>query len=644
MTTFWSFEELSEKAMLRDPFEAEFFTGEEANEEVYGRTDALVRESIQNSMDAVVDNKVAKVRFSINSSTDIVDVSVARTYLDGLIPHLDVLGNEFVNMTAEIPPMSYLTVEDFNTHGLRGDPEFIDTMPPDDEQSYDFYWFWRNVGRSGKEGSSRGRWGLGKTVFPATSKINAIFALTVRSDDARHMLMGQAITKIHRLNEKRYVPEGFFCDPDKSSNLQMPFENRDLINNFCNTFKLKRDSEPGLSIVIPYPFDRIQPEELVKTVIVHYFYPILKGELIVEVSGPGFEEVELNAETIEIEATKLHWNGSPKEKKHVPPPFDLANWAIYCQRQGRMVVLKSPADTKTPFWGEHLFVKEQLVQVRNDYNKGERIAVRVPMTVIKKDSSEESTYFDIFVERDSETVRSNDHFVREGMTISKISTLSGQCGVKGLLVVEDKPLSSLLGDAEGPAHTEWGTGESRPDKKFKNWKHRIGFVRNGILKLIQLLSPPPEGLDEDWLQDIFSIISPEDDGSKKRRKRKRHKGTPPPPPPPPPPNPKGFSLIQCSDGFKIKCNDRNRVPHRISIQAAYDIPNGSPFRSYSPIDFKFEQKKGRAALQITHKKLSFEKKNGNTLIIVPKTAEFELQITGFDTNRDLIVRANVLEE
>ena len=39
----WAFEEHPQKAVRRDPFEAEFFTGEEDTEEVYGRTDALVR-------------------------------------------------------------------------------------------------------------------------------------------------------------------------------------------------------------------------------------------------------------------------------------------------------------------------------------------------------------------------------------------------------------------------------------------------------------------------------------------------------------------------------------------------------------------------------------------------------------------------
>lgn len=641
---YWSFEKLSGKAVLRDPFEAEFFTGEEDSEDVYGRTDALVREAIQNSLDASDGNGLVTVRIGICSEEDAVISSIAKGFLKGLPQHLDVLGNESVNLKSEIPPMPYLVVEDFGTFGLRGDPEFNDTEPPDDGKPYDFYWFWRNIGRSGKGGISLGRWGLGKTVFPATSKINAIFGLTIRKDDGRKMLMGQAITKIHRIDETKYVPEGFFCDPNVSEDLQMPFETKKAIDVFQKTFKLKRDSEPGLSIVIPYPFDRIKPQELVRTVIVHYFYPILKGNLKVEIFGPDFDEVELTPETIKQEANNLLWNGSPRDKKHTPPPFDLASWAINCQAHGKITHLKSPINNNSPVWGEHLFEDGQLVQLRDDFSKGTRIAVRVPMTIMKKDKTSENTFFDVFVERDSDLARSDDHFVREGMTISKISTLSSQRGYRGLLVVDDKPLSSLLGDAEGPAHTEWGTGESRPDENYGKWKGRIGFVKNGILKLILLLSPPPKGLDEDWLQDIFAISSPEKEGTKKKRKKKRPKDPPPPPPPPPPHSEKTFEVFECAGGFRIKgIGDPKKVPGRISVKVAYDLPNGNPFKGYSPIDFSFGKKRGRGALTFTKKSVKLEERKENALKIIPKSADFELKVIGFDVNRDVIIRA-VAEE
>ena len=39
--------------------------------------------------------------------------------------------------------------------------------PADNEH---FYWFFRNIGRSGKRDEDAGSWGLGKWVFPDASK------------------------------------------------------------------------------------------------------------------------------------------------------------------------------------------------------------------------------------------------------------------------------------------------------------------------------------------------------------------------------------------------------------------------------------------------------------------------------------------
>src|SRR5262245_16905575 len=64
----WEFEKANPRSVRRDPFEAEFFTGEEENEEVFGRTDSLVREAIQNSLDARIDDRPAEVRFALSHS------------------------------------------------------------------------------------------------------------------------------------------------------------------------------------------------------------------------------------------------------------------------------------------------------------------------------------------------------------------------------------------------------------------------------------------------------------------------------------------------------------------------------------------------------------------------------------------------
>src|SRR3954470_21353040 len=90
----WEFERVNPRSVRRDPFEAAFFTGEEESEEVYGRTDSLVRESIQNSLDARIDQRPAIVRFGISTPTQILPTEVAARYLTGLAAHLGVLENE----------------------------------------------------------------------------------------------------------------------------------------------------------------------------------------------------------------------------------------------------------------------------------------------------------------------------------------------------------------------------------------------------------------------------------------------------------------------------------------------------------------------------------------------------------------------
>ncbi len=71
------------------------------------------------------------------------------------------------------------------------------------------------MGRSGKTDDKLGRWGLGKTVFPASSRSIHSGVLTVRKSDQRKMLMGQSILRIHnREDDKKeecgYKPYGMF--------------------------------------------------------------------------------------------------------------------------------------------------------------------------------------------------------------------------------------------------------------------------------------------------------------------------------------------------------------------------------------------------------------------------------------------------
>ena len=634
----WEFEKANPRSVRRDPFEAEFFTGEEENEEVFGRTDSLVREAIQNSLDARIDDRPAEVRFALSRSETAVPTARLDSYLRGLPRHMQALGNDVLRQPP-FAPMTWLVVEDFNTKGLIGDPA-RSSDPDTNPEREAFYWFWRNVGRSGKSGTDRGRWGLGKTVFPATSRINALFGLTVRHDDGRALLMGQAVTKSHDLDGRSYEPEAFFHACEPGSLIQMPVEDSGVIRRFIEDFRLQRGlAQPGLSVVVPYPFATLKASELLRSVIVHYFVAIMRGHLVVRVEGPDCPERIVDASTIRERALELVWDGRRAEKKHAAPPFELVKRALDAQRNG-LVELKRAGTTRVPEWNEDLFPDGLREQLRADLQAEKPIALRVPMTVEMKVGGLKDCFFDVFLERDAALQRSEDYFVREGMTIAGIATLGTGGSYRALVLVDDDVLSDLLGDAEGPAHNDWSTGESRPDRTHVKWKRRVTFVKQSVAKLINLLSPPPAGLDRDLLKDIFWIPADgegrdsEERGNQGRRKTR----TPPPPPPPPPPKAKSYRLERIDGGFRVTAGD-GAPPQRLLIRAAYDIPDGSPLRNWSKFDFEF----GRAPIEVTTTGGTLAVEEGNRLEFVPSAEEFELRASGFEAVRDVFVDVRVVE-
>lgn len=648
----WTFLETIPGYAKRAAFEGEFFKGESNSSELHGRTDALVREVIQNSLDARLSGPAApvRVRFRFSGPGESLEAASAGRYLHGLIPHLKQMGVEHAGDPSAPAEMPYLLIEDFGTKGLCGQPE-RDRDPDAAEDDQSFFWFWRNIGRSGKHGTLRGRWGLGKTVFPSASMINAFFGLTVRSTDGRCLLMGQAITQIHWLDGKEFVPEGYFHDPADTSQIQIPFESPDpLVSDFRRDFGISRDSAPGLSVVVPYPLEIYTPEDVLRSVIVHFFVPILQRQLIVEVNGEGIESAVIEKSTIESVADGLAWAGASGEQHHTRPPFRFAEWALERQESDELETLKRAGTTSAPQWTPDLFLDGQLDSLRKRFSDGERIAVRVPITVELKDGTKQETYFDAFLEKDSDVTHGEDHFVRGGMTISKVATLRSQRGTRGLVLVDDQILSSFLGDAEGPAHTEWSESEDRPNVTYARWKSRLRFVKHSLKKLVDLISPPPEGLDTDLLQDIFSIEDPRKTGSKKRRKRNNDVGgDTPDPPDPPEPRPPILTIqkLEGNHGFRIRgAEGAGRSKIRVRVRAAYAVPSGNPFArsNYSPFDFVFD--KGKAeSVRLTHSKdVQITTRRWDSFVFETASKDFEIEAVGFDPVRDLVIDTKLIEE
>lgn len=66
----WAFEEQRSGAVRRDPNEGEMFKTEQTSEREYSDTDTLVREILQNAIDASAGAGPVRVRLSIHEAND----------------------------------------------------------------------------------------------------------------------------------------------------------------------------------------------------------------------------------------------------------------------------------------------------------------------------------------------------------------------------------------------------------------------------------------------------------------------------------------------------------------------------------------------------------------------------------------------
>lgn len=635
----WAFPELRGDDVRRDPNEAELFKTEQTAEGEYAGTDALVREILQNSIDARRDETPVCVRLALHDAADAPALERLAYYFARLKPALLPRGITFNPGGVPQLPCRFLVVEDFGTCGLEGDTLLFRDPPERDNSRQFFYWFWRNIGRSGKTGDDLGRWGLGKTVYRAASRVGCMFGLTIRDSDRRKLLMGQAVLQIHEHQLKEYKPEGYWCGSQNAQGLPLPIEDdagaTEEVRRFCAEWRISRTNEPGLSIVSPFVPDELQAERLLQAVAVYFFTRILRGELEVIIAGPGIGTVRLDCEGIGAACRKIVWDGPPRTKRHIAPPIAFAR---ECVNTTPELVTGVLGEHKVPELTEAVFSSDVLHLLRRQFSAGELISVRVRVNLPRRDGTAEVGYADVFVQRTSDGQRCDSYYVREGMTITKISAQAGRRGVQSLVLVDSGPLAQFLGDTEGPAHEDWDQSAERPEKIWaRGWKGRVKFVRRIVDSLVELLTPPATEPDFDLLSDFFSI---ERTGGEQRQRKPGEDSKVKPRMEPVVAEPKWFHITSRGGGFTISRNSRVEVPDKaaLRVSVAYDLPRGDPLRTWSRLDFEIGN--GNGALRPTGKGLHAKSLQGNILLLQSIEQEFYFSVEGFDRHRDLYVRVD----
>jgi hypothetical protein len=631
----WNFAIRSEAAVQTDPFEEEFFIGPSDSELDDGHVASLVRESVQNALDARVGADPVRVTFALHESRA-CQTGVLR-YLAGLEPHLAALTPPVPwPLNGDNDPIRWLVYEDFHTTGLCGDPAIVDDPPERHNRREDFYWFWRNVGRSVKTGEKLGRWGLGKTVFPSSSNINCIIGLTRRFDDNRLLIMGQAVLRNHTIRGRRHLPYGLLSDPDADGRTPMPFEGDEAAAEVVRAFRLRRNGEPGLSLVVPFVRQGITADAIARSVCIHFFVRILRGDLVVETMDEHGGRYEITAATIDDVVRQLRWELSDGQRRVSPPPLDLARLALDRLASGALDATLPPAGASgTAAWTRDIVPKGVAQPLAKSLSAdGGNVLVKVPMVLERASGERVETHFHVALRRRPDG-KGEGWYVRDGMTITAVNRKRPSSGdYEGLLLASDPVISGFLGDAEGPAHVEWSKEEKRLSRNWRTFTRRIGFVTNGIVYLADMLRENQPKTAPLALAKVFSVrlpAKPEGPTSPAIDKPELI-----------PTRKDWYAIGPKGHGFSIRSVPNAPRPpvHNLRVTFAYDVSSGDPFRIWSPFDF--ELRLGQAStLKIKGTGVRATLLAGNEVLLTDLQETFSFSVEGFDAARDVVVRTEV---
>ena len=665
----WRFRQMAPTEINQGTVVREFFEDEPINTR-------LVREAIQNSLDASIGrangssgggNELVRVRFSLHGIRNPLPAERAAQYFAGLTPHLARIAelDDGVKRRAaagNLPSddVPYLVIEDAGTTGLGGDWEAFDT----EDSGNHFYWFFRNIGISGKGDSDNGSWGLGKWVFPDASRISAYLAVTRRHQDDEMLLMGQTVLAKHTINAQRYDPVGYFAAESDASRPWLPLRmseprERPFIQACIADFGLQWRDSPGLSIIIPFPRVEvanrsddgdetgvIDRNQLLAEVVHNYFYPIIAGKLAVAVdAGDGAAEVLVDAATIDgiIEQLDLDVTGERSASSY-RRLFDMCRNTIHL-----------PASQHEQIDAARLgrsngYDEAQRASWRSRYEAGELLSFQIRMNVQRKEETQpQPTSLRVHIQRDTDLGEGQDYYVRGTLSIhGQMDLIKSRREARLLMVVDEgEPVAAMLRDSEPPAHTTWRPRASRVSARWQRPWASMATVRNAPGQLLALLEPPTEGLQKDAFTDIFfwegNDHSPADSSVRERPADYT------PPRSKPPRSQPIFNITRSGGGFRVRLADRamDNPPGTARLRVAYAVARGNPLSRYSSEDFRLhgpDTLQQRLSQQISGCSIRRGKDTNELFLDIEEPEEFDFAVFGFDPQRDVYVRIDRIDD
>ena len=277
--------------------------------------DLMIRESLQNSLDAGIDN------IGIYRSVD-VNYTIGKFTKTNLTNELEGISVDLKNKIKETE-CSFISIEDKNTVGLNGKIKYSDAK----EKYGNFRKLVYEIAKPQTKEDAGGSWGYGKTVyfrvgiglvvFYTRFKENGEYverlACTYIEDETKYNSLLHNIKRNNR---------GIAWFGDEQNGSPYPIENHDYISNFLKIFDLKcyAGRETGTKIIIPFInkkellndinykkeywnnncFWKDNFEETLENAILQWYAPRINNKNYKEVFDKPFLKVYINNQKIKF--------------------------------------------------------------------------------------------------------------------------------------------------------------------------------------------------------------------------------------------------------------------------------------------------------------------------------------------------------
>ena len=399
--------------------------------------ESLVRESIQNSLDAVQDkNQPVHVVFRWKRliGSNHPGLFALKDHLQACVEFWGTASakEKFAPMIHYIDENSiggvyYLEVSDNNTTGM--------DYRPNDRQC-PFYSFVRSAGNSSKAmNSAGGSYGFGKAAYFNVSRIRTVLVST-QTPSGKNFFEGVSSICTHEIEGEKRSHVGYYDN-----------NNGEPISDVERIPKRFRREDPGTTVSIVGVEQNEGYDDIVRAVLLHFWLSVLEGKLTVTIKrnneGQLFNEddtLEINQETLDNLINTSFQDEQDKKRGHANPrPYYDA--------------VKN-ADTDK----FHVFIKQYLKNLGN---------VR------------------FYIKRDKQASDRISYMRSPRMLVYNKPNTTGY-GFYGVFICDDERGNEILRHTENPSHSEWDW-KNCPKNKKNEGREALGemweFIDQALVKV-----------------------------------------------------------------------------------------------------------------------------------------------------------------